>query len=509
MPDRVLFRGGHLLTMDPTTGDVFDSDVLVEDDTIAAVGRGLEVGDAEVVDASGWIVIPGFIDSHRHTWETVIRGVAPDVSLAGYFEVVLAAFAPAYRPEDVYVGNYLGALEAIDAGITTLLDWSHINNTPDHSDEAIRGLRNAGLRAVYCYGNPNTSLADWWYESELNSPEDIRRIREQYFSSDDQLITLAMGTRGPGFCKPEVVKHDWELARDVGAPISVHVAMGPIAGRFSMVKQLDEMGLLGADTTYIHCNYLSDEEFRLIADSGGKVSIAPSVEMVMGHGTPPTAKALAHGLRPSLSIDVVTTVPGDMFTQMRFLFATDRLAAHEAAFEAGNVEGAEAAHLARGARVRHDRGRAGLRARGPHRLADRRQAGRPRPDPRRPDEHLPGDRPGLDRRPPGRHPERRHGDGRRQVSQARRRARRHGSRRCPRSRGRLARPPPLGDPGPAELGPESGARAGVQLSCTRRPPRAAIPSPRRVYLDLTRLFSGNTLARIVARVDALTRSATG
>jgi 5-methylthioadenosine/S-adenosylhomocysteine deaminase len=338
VPERVLFRGGHVLTMDPAIGDVFGGDVLVEDDRIAAVGRGLEVGDAEVVDASSCIVIPGFIDSHRHTWETVIRGVAPDVSLAGYFEVVLAAFAPAYRPEDVYAGNYLGVLEAIDAGVTTLLDWSHINNTPDHSDEAIRGLRQAGLRAVYCYGNPNTSLADWWYESELTTPDDVRRIREQYFSSDDQLITLAMGTRGPGFCKPHVVKHDWELAREIGAPISVHVGMGPVAGRFSMVEQLDEMGLLGSDTTYIHCNYLSDEEFQLIADTGGKISIAPSVEMVMGHGTPPTAKALAHGLRPSLSIDVVTTVPGDMFTQMRFLFATDRLAAHEAAFAAGNDE---------------------------------------------------------------------------------------------------------------------------------------------------------------------------
>src|SRR5262245_34416158 len=116
--------------MDPDAGDIFDGDVLVEGERIAAVGRGLEVGDAEVVDAAGSIVIPGFIDSHRHTWETVIRGVAPDVSLAGYFEVVLAAFAPAYRPEDVYAGNYLGALEAIDAGITTLLDWSTSTTPP-------------------------------------------------------------------------------------------------------------------------------------------------------------------------------------------------------------------------------------------------------------------------------------------------------------------------------------------------------------------------------------------
>jgi 5-methylthioadenosine/S-adenosylhomocysteine deaminase len=338
VPKRVLLRNGHVLTMDPAIGDVYGGDVLIEDDRIAAVGPSLEVGDAEVIDATDCIVIPGFIDSHRHTWETVVRGIAPDVRLAEYFDVVLDQLAPAYRPEDVYAGNYLGALEAIDAGVTTLLDWSHISNTPEHADAAIHGLRDARLRAVYCYGNPNTSLADWWYESTLNAPEDIRRVRDQYFSSESGLMTLAMATRGPGFCTPEVVKHDWELARDIGAPISVHVGMGPVAGRFSMVAKLGEMGLLGPDTTYIHCNYLSDEEFKLIADSGGKISIAPTVEMIMGHGLPPTAKALQHGLRPSLSIDVVTTVPGDMFTQMRFLFATDRVLSHEAAFAAGNQE---------------------------------------------------------------------------------------------------------------------------------------------------------------------------
>src|SRR5262245_19428201 len=324
--------------MDPQLRDLFGGDLLIEDDCIAEVGHRLEAGDAEVIDASDCIVIPGFVDSHRHTWETVIRGIAPDVSLNGYFDLVLDQLAPAYRPEDVYAGNYLGSLEAIDAGVTTLLDWSHISNSPEHADEAIRGLADAKLRAVYCHGNPNTSLAAWWFDSELTAGADIRRIRERYFSSDDQRMTLAMGTRGPGFCKPEVVRHEWELAREVGAPISVHVGMGPFAGRMSMVSRLNDLGLLGDDTTYIHCNYLSDDEFQLIADSGGKVSIAPSVEMAMGHGTPPTAKALAHGLRPSISIDVVTTVPGDMFTQMRFLFASARLLEHEAAFAAASEE---------------------------------------------------------------------------------------------------------------------------------------------------------------------------
>ena len=371
MPRRVLLRGGHVLTMDPQLGDLFGGDVLVEDDRIAAVGHALEAGDAEVVDATGCIVIPGFVDSHRHTWETVIRGIAPDVSLGGYFDLVLDQLAPAYRPEDVYAGNYLGSLEAIDAGVTTLLDWSHISNTPEHADEAIRALADARLRAVYCYGNPNTSLNAWWFESELEAPEDIRRVRDAVLLERRRADDARDGRARAGVLQARGRAHDWELARDVGAPISVHVGMGPWAGRFSMVSQLDELGLLGPDTTYIHCNYLSDDEFRLIADTGGKVSIAPSVEMAMGHGTPPTARALAHGLRPSLSIDVVTTVPGDMFTQMRFLFASAPPARARGRVRRRQHGGADAPELARRARVRDDRGRPRLRPRGPHRLARR------------------------------------------------------------------------------------------------------------------------------------------
>ena len=334
MPERTLLRGGHIISMDPEIGDIPGGDLLIEGENISAVAPSIDASACEVVDASAAIFIPGFIDSHRHTWETVVRGIAPDVTLNGYFALVLDTLAPAYRPEDVYAGNLLGGLEAIDAGVTTLLDWSHINNTPDHPDEAIRALAELKLRSVYCYGNPNTSLADWWFNSVLESPEDIRRIRDTYFPSDDGLMTLAMGTRGPGFCVPEVVKHDWELARDIGVPISVHVGMGDVAGRFRMVEQLHDLGLLGSDTTYIHCNHLTDREFQLIAETGGTTSIAPMVEMTMGHGMPPTGRLLEHGLRPSLSCDVVTSVPGDPFTQMRFLFAAERGTVHEHAFEA-------------------------------------------------------------------------------------------------------------------------------------------------------------------------------
>src|SRR5215217_1427878 len=333
MADRLLLRGGTVLTVDPDLGDLPTGDVLIEGDKIAQVAPRIDA-DAEVVDAAGKIVIPGFIDTHRHTWEAAIRSSAPNATLGTYFVEILDSFAPHYRPEDVYASNLAGALECVNAGITTLVDWSHINNTPEHPDAAIRGLQEAGIRAQYAYGSANTSLNDYWNNSKIAIPaDDVRRIRDTYFSSGDGLLTMALATRGPTYCSNEVVRAEWELAREVGIPITIHVAMHS-AGRFGMVKQLGDLGLLGPDTTYIHCCYLSDEEWRLVADSGGTVSIAAQVEVQMGHGWPPVMKALEYGLRPGLSIDVVTTVPGDMFTEMRAAFGAERARVNAQAWQA-------------------------------------------------------------------------------------------------------------------------------------------------------------------------------
>jgi len=324
MSNRILIRGGQVLSMDPNIGDLSTGDVLIEDDRIAAVQPSIEA-DAEVIDASGSIVIPGFIDSHRHTWETAIRSCAPNATLDDYFVEVLDTFAPLYRADDVYASNLAGALECLNAGITTLVDWSHINNTPDHPDAAIAGLKETGIRAQYAYGSANTSLAKYWFNSaEVIPGDDVRRIRDTYFSSDNGLLTLALATRGPGFCQDDVVSAEWQLARELDIPITVHVGMGRLAGRFAMVEQLDRLGLLGPDTTYIHCCYFSDHEWQRVADTGGTISIAAQVEQQMGHGWPPVNKSYQFGFRPSLSIDVVTTVPGDMFTQMRAAFGAER-----------------------------------------------------------------------------------------------------------------------------------------------------------------------------------------
>src|SRR6185369_2794597 len=209
--------------------------------------------------------------------------------------------------------------------VTTLLDWSHVNNSPDHSDEAIHGLTESGIRAIYAHG-PAVG-AQYWSYSPHNHPEDIRRLRTRYFSSEDQLLTLALAARAPGNTTPEVARHDWELARDIGARISVHVGMRLTGVNVNHVLTLNQLGLMGPDTTYIHCTDSTDEELDLIAKTGGSASVAPFVEMLMGHGVPPTGRLVARGVRPSLSIDVVSSVPGEMFTQLRTALVQERILA--------------------------------------------------------------------------------------------------------------------------------------------------------------------------------------
>ena len=340
MTDRLLIKGGIVLTQDPALGEIAGADVLVEDTRIVAVGKDLSADGARTIDATGDVVIPGFIDTHRHTWETSIRTCAPDFALITYFGSILDKFAPLYRPEDVYAANLWGSLECINAGITTLVDWSHIMNTPAHADEAVRGLQDSGIRSVFAYGFPNTSLVDWWFGPDYTGSvltsdgAEARRLRSQYFSSDDQRITMSLATRGPGFCKPEVVRHDWELAKELDIYITVHVAMDRFGYTKLQIKALDEMDLLYPNTTYIHASHFTPEEWALVRDSGGNVSFSPQVEIQMGHGWAPATTALEYDVPIGLSSDVATTTSADQFTQMHAILGSERGRKHQEAWDA-------------------------------------------------------------------------------------------------------------------------------------------------------------------------------
>ncbi|MGZ8594792.1 MAG: amidohydrolase family protein [Actinomycetota bacterium] len=317
---RTVIRGGTVLSLDSSVGDFPEADILIEGDRIVEVRPGLDVAEAEVIDATGMIVVPGFVDSHRHIWEGLLRNIGTDVPLEGrssYISFVLHKLAPAFRPEDAYVGDLLSALGAIDAGVTTLLDWSHIQGSPAHTDAVIQALKDSGMRAVFAYGFP------WWGKWEERQPSWFVRAATEHFSTKDQMLTLALAAPGPEFTDFEVTRDHWKLAREADARITTHVGVGSY-GLDGKLQEMGEAGLLGSDTTYIHCTTLNDTEIQMIVDSGGTVSLASPVEMMMGHGMPPIQKFLDRGLRPSLSVDVETNVPGDMFNQMRSVLALQR-----------------------------------------------------------------------------------------------------------------------------------------------------------------------------------------
>lgn len=301
--DRILLQGGSVLTLDPDIGEFQKADVYIEGSKIKAVGENLDV-QAEKVNATNMIVVPGFVDTHRHMWQGALRNILPDGLLGDYMEHILGKFRAVYRPEDVRIGNLISALGAINAGVTTVLDWSHIGNSPEHTDAAIEGLRDSGIRGVYAFGNGVPGPRNFY-------PHDIRRLRRDYFSSDDQLLTLALAAG--------INTSQWDLARDVGARVTVHVNG---TGRLLPVADA-----LGPDVTCIHCTNLLDEEWKLLAETGAGVSISAPVEMIMGHGVPPIQQALDHGIRPSLSVDVETNIAGEFFTQMRTIFTLQRMQA--------------------------------------------------------------------------------------------------------------------------------------------------------------------------------------
>ena len=327
---RTLIRNGHVLTMDTKLGDFPSGDVLIEDGEITAVGPSLSVTDAEIIDATGHIVLPGLIDTHRHTWQSLLRGICADWTLADYYFGVRLGISPNYTADDVRLGNFYGAVDAMNTGVTTLLDFSHCNNTPDHSDGAVQGLQQAAIRAAFCYGFFESAPGATKFGDHGDRIKDFHRLGDTFFGSDDGLLTL-------GVSLSEIFGQPWaetvaelSAARERGTLLVNHA--GTVFGSVltTGITELEALGLLGPDMVHVHCTDFNDSEWDMIARSGGKVSISAETEMNMGFGRPVFERCRRHGLAPTMSADVISLVSGDLWHEMRFGLACARADAADA-----------------------------------------------------------------------------------------------------------------------------------------------------------------------------------
>ncbi|GAB3244627.1 amidohydrolase family protein [Nocardioides dilutus] len=302
--------------MDPDIGQLSQGDVLIEDGVIVAVEPSLGEMDAEVIDATGQIVAPGLIDTHRHTWQTQMRALCADWTLTDYLFGVRFSVSPAYTPDDVHLGNLLGAVDALESGVTTILDFSHCNNTPEHADAAVTGLLDAGIRAVFGYGFFESSPMSPPYFAEHGARlKDLARVADQYFSSPGGLVTLGVALTEVGVIPLSATAAEVAAARERSAIQVAHT--GCVWGLPNGIRQLDAAGLIGPDQVHVHCNTLTEDEWQVLARRGAKVSISVETELNMGMGRPAFAACERHGIAPTLSCDIISLNTGDLFAQLR------------------------------------------------------------------------------------------------------------------------------------------------------------------------------------------------
>lgn len=317
---RTLIRGGYVVTVDPGLGTIAGGEVLIQDGVIIAVGTDLGVSDAEIIDAPNRIVAPGTVDTHRHTWQTQLRGCCSTMSLQQYISGFWADATPSYTPEDVRIGNLVGALEALEGGVTTLLDYSHITNTPDHADAAVDALQEAGIRAVYAYGlGQSNPMAP----PDHDRLADFSRIAHERFASTG-LLTLGAALSEIGLVPTSVTRIQKRLADEHGAISTAH-----IGANWSMptaIPELSAAGVLDPRFLLAHATTLGDEDWKVAAGAGVKVSTTPESELNMGAGKLAINSVIRHGLRPSIGVDVVSLNSGDIFTPTRQALAFTRWA---------------------------------------------------------------------------------------------------------------------------------------------------------------------------------------
>jgi cytosine/adenosine deaminase-related metal-dependent hydrolase len=339
MPDRKLIRGATIVTLDPALGDIASGDILVEGSVIEAVGTDLGVTDAELIDGSGFIVVPGFVNTHLHTWQHALRGVCADWTVKDYVRCWRIHLGPAYRPLDMLTGNYVGALDSLNAGTTLIVDYCHNVVTPDHAYAALEGLREAGGRALFGLGY--TPVLSHGF-AELPSVENphfpdhasrvafANRFAAEELPSRDALVTLAIVPQEIEIAEWDDVVAEFRSARELGARITLHANQVLSPQRWHDVDRLHRAGLLDDDILFVHCTFSSDDELRLLAESGASVSVAAETEMQMGMGFPATGRLLEHGVSPSLGVDITSNSSADMFAQMRLALQVGRMLADEA-----------------------------------------------------------------------------------------------------------------------------------------------------------------------------------
>ncbi|MBP8672303.1 MAG: amidohydrolase family protein [Sphingomonadaceae bacterium] len=337
---RTIIRNAFIVTVDPDLGNIDGCDLLIVDDRIEAIGKSLDVSDAHEIDGTDFLVMPGFVDAHRHIWQGAMRGVCADWSLFNYLGGIRMNAAAAYGPDDMYAAQLHGALEAIDAGVTTVTDYCHNINSQDHAHEAIRGVKESGLRVIWNFGFNRPPVDRPGFSTLAERSDFARQLAKTYFTGKDDLVTMGVAPEEsvlwPG---TDTAKVQFDLARELGARIFWHCNALTHNGTWMRdVAAIREMGLLGDDMVLVHMHFTQDDEWRMVADAGAAVAYTPDTELQMGMQWPRTQKARSFGIVQGYGADITSNNSDDLFFPLRAALQIERCRINEA-HEGGMYDG--------------------------------------------------------------------------------------------------------------------------------------------------------------------------
>jgi 5-methylthioadenosine/S-adenosylhomocysteine deaminase len=322
----IVFRNGIVLTMDDTHAVLPKGDVLVVDGRIAQVGVGLTVPDGtHEIDAAGGIVMPGMVDTHRHMWQTAMRAYGADWTLTQYFVWYYLQHGAKFRPEDYAAGNLISALDAIESGVTTSVDWSHGLRTPEHGWAAYDALVNSPGRFVFAYGNIHQSPWEWAADPEVQKILTTSRDDSRMFGTQ---IAFDVPNQDPKF--PELAAY--RVAKELGLRVTTHAGVWGATNDWG-IKNAYDAGVMDEGFTYVHAASLSADSYMKIAAAGGNVSLATESEDTCGQGYPPIHQLRKYGISASLSVDTSVWFSADLFSAMRATVNADRALEHHLAHQ--------------------------------------------------------------------------------------------------------------------------------------------------------------------------------
>lgn len=320
---KLLIKNAEIVTMNATE-DIYVGDVLIQDDRIVEIGKQIMADDADqVLDATGRVLIPGFVQTHIHLCQTLFRGQADDLELLDWLKKRIWPLEAAHDEESIYYSALLGTGELIQSGTTTIVDMETVN----HTDAAFRAMEQSGIRALSgkVMMDAGDEVPGGLMESTEDSIQQSVDLLERWHGAASGRIQYAFCPRFVISCTEELLIAVRDLAAHYGVMVHTHASENE--KEIELVEQLkgmrnivylDHIGLAKPNLILAHCIWLNEQEKQIIKDRGIKMTHCPGSNLKLSSGIAPVPEMLALGANVGLGADGAPCNNNlDMFNEMR------------------------------------------------------------------------------------------------------------------------------------------------------------------------------------------------